>query len=268
MSSDAERRRDEMQALASIFERVDVSEYTASVTLGDGPTCRVSLSMPDDYPSTAPLEVTSIESEALSREARAELLARCRAHASSAVGEESAFGTLTMIEDGFRDAAEERKRRDDEGRKRRDEAAEMHHAMIRIDHMNDSAGYLKTMARFCDAEGLGCRVFHTPPTDVDGRKRVEGVFVALSGSNEGIKSFCARLRTEFVDVDRRGVKCKERKSTVLAHRKNSTVKAGERAVESFEGFETMPPYETAEELERGLASLNLLHVGDGSQRFV
>jgi len=55
---------------------------------------------------------------------------------------------------------------------------------------------------------------------------------------------------------------------VLAHRKNSTVKAGERAVESFEGFETMPPYETAEELERGLASLNLLHVGDGSQRFV
>ncbi len=107
-----------MQALASIFERVDVSESTASVTLGDGPTCRVSLSMPDDYPSTAPLEVTSIESEALSREARAELLARCRAHASSAVGEESAFGTLTMIEDGFRDAAEERKRRDDEGRKR------------------------------------------------------------------------------------------------------------------------------------------------------
>ena len=71
-----------------------------------------------------------------------------------------------------------------------------------------------------------------------------------------------------MDVDRRGVKCKERKSTVLAHRKNSTVKAGERAVESFEGFETMPPYETEEELERGLASLNLLHVGDGSQRFV
>ena len=58
MSSDAERRRDETQALASIFERVDVSESTASVTLGDGPTCRVSLSMPDDYPSTAPLEVT------------------------------------------------------------------------------------------------------------------------------------------------------------------------------------------------------------------
>ncbi len=74
-----------------------------------------------------------------------------------------------------------------------DEAAESHHAMIRIDHMNDSMGYLKTMARFCDAEGLGCRVFHTPPTDVDGRKRVEGVFVALSGSNEGIKSFLCEI---------------------------------------------------------------------------
>jgi solute carrier family 25 carnitine/acylcarnitine transporter 20/29 len=176
-----------------------------------------------------------------------------------------------MIVVGFRRAVGERRLRDAadaDARRRREECAEIFHAVIRIDHMNDSVGYLKSLGRWCDAEGLGCRVFHKPPTDENGKRRVEGVFVALSGSNEGIKSFAQRLRTEFVDVDRHGVKCKERKSTVLAHRKNSTVKEGERAVEAFEGFETMPPYETEEDLERGLASLNVLHVGDGSQRFV
>jgi len=278
--SDAERRRDELDALVAIFERVDVvSDATARVTLRDDDdedgatrtTCRADIHMPDAYPSTAPLEVTSIESDALSRDARAMLLADVRAFALGAIGEESAYGALTMIEDGFRRAVSERRLRDAadaDARRRREECAEIFHAVIRIDHMNDSVGYLKSLGRWCDAEGLGCRVFHKPPTDENGKRRVEGVFVALSGSNEGIKSFAQRLRTEFVDVDRHGVKCKERKSTVLAHRKNSTVKEGERAVEAFEGFETMPPYETEEDLERGLASLNVLHVGDGSQRFV
>lgn len=276
LMSDAERRRDEIDALVAIFERVDVvSDATARVTFRDDEdatmTCRADIHQPDAYPSTAPLEVTSIESDALSRDARATLLADVRAFAMGAIGEESAYGALTMIEDGFRRAVGERRLRDaaEDARRRREERLEMdHHAVIRIDHMNDSVGYLKALGRFCDAEGLGCRVFHKPPTDADGKRRVEGVFVALSGSNEGIKSFAQRLRTEFVDVDRHGVKCKERKSTVLAHRKNSTVKEGERAVEAFEGFETMPPYETEEDLERGLASLNVLHVGDGSQRFV
>jgi len=278
--SDAERRRDELDALVAIFERVDVvSDATARVTLRDDDdedgatttTCRADIHMPDAYPSTAPLEVTSIESDALSRDARAMLLADVRAFALGAIGEESAYGALTMIEDGFRRAVSERRLRDAadaDARRRREECAEIFHAVIRIDHMNDSVSYLKSLGRWCDAEGLGCRVFHKPPTDENGKRRVEGVFVALSGSNEGIKSFAQRLRTEFVDVDRHGVKCKERKSTVLAHRKNSTVKEGERAVEAFEGFETMPPYETEEDLERGLASLNVLHVGDGSQRFV
>jgi hypothetical protein len=278
--SDAERRRDELDALVAIFERVDVvSDATARVTLRDDDdedgatttTCRADIHLPDAYPSTAPLEVTSIESDALSRDARAMLLADVRAFALGAIGEESAYGALTMIEDGFRRAVGERRLRDAadaDARRRREECAEIFHAVIRIDHMNDSVGYLKSLGRWCDAEGLGCRVFHKPPTDENGKRRVEGVFVALSGSNEGIKSFAQRLRTEFVDVDRHGVKCKERKSTVLAHRKNSTVKEGERAVEAFEGFETMPPYETEEDLERGLASLNVLHVGDGSQRFV
>jgi hypothetical protein len=275
--SDAERRRDELDALVAIFERVDVvSDATARVTFRDDDedattttTCRADIHLPDAYPSTAPLEVTSIESDALSRDARATLLADVRAFAMGAIGEESAYGALTMIEDGFRRAVGERRTRDaaEDARRRRDERADTFHAVIRIDHMNDSVGYLKSLGRWCDAEGLGCRAFHKPPTDENGKRRVEGVFLALSGSNEGIKSFAQRLRTEFVDVDRHGVKCKERKSTVLAHRKNSTVKEGERAVEAFEGFETMR-YDTEEELERGLASLNVLHVGDGSQRFV
>ena len=110
---------------------------------------------------------------------------------------------------------------------------------------------------------MGARAIHKPAT---ASGRIEGVFVALSGPNDGIKSFLQRLRTELVDVDSKGVRCRERKATTLCHRKHSTVKPGERAVESFHGFE-MIPYETERQLEDALAKLNLLHVGDGASRF-
>ena len=43
----------------------------------------------------------------------------------------------------------------------------------------------------------------------------EDVLLCLWGDAECLRSFTTRLRTEYVDVDRRGKKCKERKSKVL-----------------------------------------------------
>lgn len=40
-----------------------------------------------------------------------------------------------------------------------------------------------------------------------------------------------------MDVDLKGVWCRERKATILCYRKRSTVKFGERVVELFYGFE-------------------------------
>jgi solute carrier family 25 carnitine/acylcarnitine transporter 20/29 len=95
---------------------------------------------------------------------------------------------------------------------------------------------------------------------------VEGVYVVLGGDGESIQSFLTRLRTEFVDVDAKGAKCKERKSTVMCRRAAGTVKPGEEPVPEFNGFEC-ERYSGAEELEEVLARFNLLHVGAGTQRF-
>ena len=67
-------------------------------------------------------------------------------------------------------------------------------------------------------------------------------------------------------MDAQGKKCKERKSKVLANRRPGDVKQGERPVPHFEGFEARE-CGTEEEVEAALQELNLLHCGDGRERF-
>jgi solute carrier family 25 carnitine/acylcarnitine transporter 20/29 len=224
--------------------------------------CVVSLKLPSDYPDAC-LEVVSIMSDDLRREDVAALLSTARRGTAAARGEECAFQTLTDITEGFKSHLATM--RANAGSNDDVEDEEEFHAMVKIDHMNDSKAYLATLKKWADALGLGVRVFHKSQSI---GKRIEGVFVALWGSNEGIKTFLTRLRTELVDVDARGARCKERQSTVLCHRSSNTVKVGEQAVEIFQGFVVEEPYEDEVALEGQLARLNLLHVGDGSQRFV
>jgi solute carrier family 25 carnitine/acylcarnitine transporter 20/29 len=154
------------------------------------------------------------------------------------------------------------------------------HAVVRIDHMNDSKGYTKTLQKWSQQLGVDVRMFYErSPKAASGAEtgaldkvgpptggRVEGVYVVLGGDGESIQSFLTRLRTEFVDVDAKGAKCKERKSTVMCRRAAGTVKPGEEPVPEFNGFEC-ERYSGAEELEEVLARFNLLHVGAGTQRF-
>ena len=113
--------------------------------------------------------------------------------------------------------------------------------------MNDSSGYVKKLRKWAAALGLAVRLFYaeegrgadataTAPADEDDSDdrppsggRVEGVFVVLAGEDDAIGGFLARLRTEMVDVDSRGAKCRERKSEVLCRRRAGEVKAGDDA---------------------------------------
>lgn len=274
MSDDAERRADEMAALVAIFgDSISIDASTARVVLrddvNDSACCSCSLRFPERYPSSEPLEIASVSTNHLVREIESSLLARTRAYVMER-REEVAWEALAELERLFREANAEERRRREAARSAEISATdedEDHHAVVRIDHMNDSIGYMKHLKKFAETTGIAARVIHKKPDANESSKRVEGVFVALSGSIDGIKTFLTRLRTEFVDFDSKGVKCRERKATTLCLRKNSTVKEGERPVESFSGFETLEPYATEKELEDALARLHLLHVGDGLSRF-
>jgi hypothetical protein len=96
---------------------------------------------------------------------------------------------------------------------------------------------------------------------------VENVFIVVGGDGDGVQKFLTRLRTEFVDVDSKGNKCRERQSTVLCRRFASQTKEGEAPVPAFAGFECEKVVGGNRALEGILKRFNLLHVGTGAERF-
>jgi hypothetical protein len=167
--------------------------------------------------------------------------------------------------------------------------------------MNDSKGYVRTLQKWCANLGLDARMFWSEPSgvptaasdvtsrpqkswtseDVDGEPettargvvgpptggRVENVFVVVGGDGDDVQKFLARLRTEFIDVDSKGNKCRERQSTVLCRRFASQTKQGESPVPHFAGFECEKVVGGNRALEGILKRFNLLHVGTGADRF-
>ena len=95
---------------------------------------------------------------------------------------------------------------------------------------------------------------------------MEGVYVVLGGDGDAVQGFLTRLRTEVVDVDSKGNKCRERQSTVMCRRSAAQVKPGQEPVPEFDGFQC-EEYGGDDALEGLLARFNLLHVGSGTQRF-
>eukprot|EP00750_Incisomonas_marina_P021788 INCI470.1.p1 GENE.INCI470.1~~INCI470.1.p1 ORF type:complete len:721 (-),score=131.06 INCI470.1:63-2225(-) len=102
--------------------------------------------------------------------------------------------------------------------------------IIRIDHMNDSKSYIALLQSWGSELELSGRIFfhsvtagprkHAPPSpQTSGRQRVEGVYVVLEAqgitADSKLAEFEKRLRTNYVDVNSKGFRCKERKSTVI-----------------------------------------------------
>lgn len=94
-----------------------------------------------------------------------------------------------------------------------DQAEETLVAVIRIDHMNDSGAYCKKLREWARQVGLWGALFFRIP---DKSSRWEDIFLFLTcASHDGLSSFVNNLRTQHVDKNSRGAKCKERKSEIL-----------------------------------------------------
>uniref|UniRef100_A0A7S0IJL4 RWD domain-containing protein 3 n=1 Tax=Micromonas pusilla TaxID=38833 RepID=A0A7S0IJL4_MICPS len=257
-------------------------------------TVTLGASLPTNYPA-ADAPALELSATHLSRDAITRVLRELRSLASerTARAAPDGFECLSELAQAAADLSAAAAAADDEARRR---AAESNlgangdgdggdegraHAVVRIDHMNDGKGYTKTLRRWSRELAVDARVFYAressgevpkgsegsiegPPSGPQGR--VEGVYAVLGGDGDDVRSFLTRLRTEFVDVDARGARCKERKSTVMCLRRAGVVKPGEERVPRFDGFEC-EGYVGADGLEDALARFNLLHVGAGAQRF-
>jgi uncharacterized protein (TIGR00251 family) len=88
---------------------------------------------------------------------------------------------------------------------------------VRIDHMNDRAAYAKLLKAWA-APDLGAKLTYRSAPKPNRPRRVEDAFLTLDGPQDAISLFLRRLRTELVDVDSKGKKCKEKCSTVVSQR--------------------------------------------------
>eukprot|EP00929_Paragymnodinium_shiwhaense_P010063 TRINITY_DN114545_c0_g1_i1.p1 TRINITY_DN114545_c0_g1~~TRINITY_DN114545_c0_g1_i1.p1 ORF type:complete len:308 (-),score=73.69 TRINITY_DN114545_c0_g1_i1:600-1448(-) len=218
---DLSRQMDEVTALEAIYgpficEELlwDCYPVQLAIPVGEG-TVRVEFSR--DYPSRAPLIVAAVDFDAPAA-VRQDCLEALRCLAAERLGMESCTDVVAAFEERLQaaavaEAAAVALQREEAGAA---ENGDAHWAsLIAIDHMNDAARYLKCLRSFLAAEGLTGRLLHKERTP---GKRVEGILLLVAGARdaEPLRSFATRLRTEYVDVDKCGKKCKERQSTVLA----------------------------------------------------
>mmetsp|Transcript_16364 Transcript_16364/g.38914 ORF Transcript_16364/g.38914 Transcript_16364/m.38914 type:complete len:303 (-) Transcript_16364:50-958(-) len=89
-------------------------------------------------------------------------------------------------------------------------------AFVRIDHFNDSKGYLRALEGIVtSSEHVCARVFWRQPAAGSRRAAVDVLVVFRARGEFVIDTVLTRLRTDYMDVDSRGDKCKERQSSVL-----------------------------------------------------
>ena len=284
---------------------------TLAVPDGDARgTVTLRVALPREYPGSAPaLEVSASHLPRRAATEMADVLERFAAALTSDLGEDGGECLMDVAAKAQETASlcaerEERRRAETASSATRgddEDDADACHAVVRVDHMNDSKGYVRTLQKWCSNLGLDARLFWSEPNgvasaasdatsrphkswtseDVDGEPesaargvvgppsggRVENVFIVVGGDGYGVQKFLTRLRTEFVDVDSKGNKCRERQSTVLCRRFASQTKEGEAPVPAFAGFECEKVVGGNRALEGILKRFNLLHVGTGAERF-
>tara|TARA_B110001452_G_scaffold212747_1_gene183407 strand:- start:3353 stop:4189 length:837 start_codon:yes stop_codon:yes gene_type:complete len=143
-----------------------------------------------------------------------------------------------------------------------DEAGEAEEeCVISIDHMNDSSAYMRLLERWAAEGGLAGTLLYD-----DSGRRVHGVVLVLQGGSRACTAFLHRLRTELVDSDAKGRRCRERQSTVLCRRPAGTHKADEKPAVRLTGWQATR-YDSAAHRDELLDRMGMLHVGSGSERF-
>ena len=175
----------------------------------------VSLLVPVDYPEKRPCSA-SVSCAGLSREGVSSLQRAVDTFIEETFNEdeECLFQVVMQARESARDLLESYQLRNRETEKGTSSSTCLpsHGILIRIDHMNDSAGYTGLLSSWAGSLALGGDLLlRVSP----GSKRATDIALVLQGSEENIKTFLKRLRTEYVDVNSRGQKCKERQFDVL-----------------------------------------------------
>lgn len=232
------------------------------------PELRLGFTLPPLYPRAPPLIVAGLTS--LGRKQREELAAALVATARERTEDQSEDGDeciCELVQQGQELAVEMLTAQAEAGtdaRGGKDEGSfPLVQCVVKIDHMNDSKGYMKSLKKWCEQLGLAARVFYREAASGKASGRVEAVVVVLEGPDDAVSGWLTRLRSEYVDVDGRGAKCKERKSTVMCRREAAD--SSEAAVRLI-GWEATA-YEEEGTMETALANMDLLHVGLGSTRW-
>ena len=261
-----ERQRDEMTVISSMFgEQVELdSDEDAD---DDGPIgfcVRVAdavllVTLPALYPDEPPALTLSCPAAAAAAVAAA--VQELESLASDAGGQEC----LAQIVQRFMELAEDSLAAAAAAMPVAAQAAaakeEEEELIVRIDHMNDHASYMRSLERWAADGGLAGVLLY----DESG-KRVHGVVLVLQGGARAITAFLHRLRTELVDVDARGRRCRERQSTVLCRRPAGTHKEGQAPAAKLSGWRATS-YESAQARDELLDQMGFLHVGSGAERF-
>lgn len=113
--------------------------------------------------------------------------------------------------------------------------------LLRVDHMNSPKSYCATLASWCSELNIsGCIL-----SCLRGRL---GILILIDGTPPAIKEYLRRHRTQYVDIDKRGTKCKERLLDVLVGPLDAV------AARVCTSFEVVEPLETPADVKDVLHS--------------
>ena len=236
-----ERLSDELQALAAIFGEsfcCHPGGRGCEIALSATPPVWLTATFPAGYPhAAAELSVRGGGAEVLSAQMQVRQLATAAAeHGEECVWQaaQAVLALLEQLEDaqgtdgtadgdrgqaggvanaGVLDGEREGEEQEPQAAEAEREEARQELCVVLIDHMNHGARYSRKIAAW--ARQLGLTGWQLSRAGKGKGSRLEGVIVLLQGWSEAVSQWLTRLRTEQVDVNAKGLRCKERQSTVL-----------------------------------------------------
>ena len=226
-------QQDELEALSSIFsddEFVVVSnsppyEVQLHVNVPQSNPMSARLHLPHDYPSISPPVISQLSCAGITPVAISALIdqvyLRFEPGGAGCLYNWYNYMNARCILEISRDNKDELLRQTKTTAK---DSTIMSRCAILINHMNDSSGYERKLRKWSKQLHLGVDLWwhekkqrnRQKITKQQQKHRHEHVYCLLSGNKEALRQFQQRLRTEHVDINGSGFKCKERQSRTLA----------------------------------------------------
>ena len=261
-------QRDEIEALTAIFaENFELVRDTPPrrIRISVAGEVILTVSLPTSYPSTAQPQCTlSVHPRSACKRSTKDFIQ----HYKFPPFEK---GGLGCIYDHIQDVSD-RLPKLEEVKSMSGHGDEEERLLLFIDHMNDSVSYQKLLKRWSEKLDLQLEIWYRVvskskhckrnssaraevPLRTGKKTRAENIYIFLQGAKPDIDVFLQKLKVEYVDINKQGIKCKERKSKILMRMLMQThEKAACRF--SFANFAQQNPYskETQLNLRQRLAN--------------